>query len=392
MSYYDRKLDSGTATFPVGRSSSAERAIRTLITEIGVEIDGPNPWDIRVNDPRFYRRVLADGSLGLGETYMQGWWDCDDLVELIARIARADLESRLMTSWRLVWEGLKARAFNLQSPRRAPIVGRDHYDRTIEAYRCMTDKWVTLSCGYWKDATNLDEAQEGKLDLICRKIGLRERDRVLDIGCGFGSFARFAATRYGCTVVGINISPQQASEARALCEGLPVEIVNCDYRDHDAYVTAGAFDKVVSVGMFEHVGYKNYRTYFETAHRALKPDGYFLLHTGGSSVSLVRNDAWFDRYIFANGLLPSIRQIGGAIEGLFVMEDWHNFGHDYYRTLKAWHENFERRWTGPRDEPFYRMWEYYLLACAGWFKARYVQLWHVVLSKGGVAGGYVSVR
>ena len=369
----------------------AEKVIRDLFAEIDVVFNGPNPADIQVKDRRFFQRVLAEGALGFGESFMDDWWDCADMVELIARIAGGNIEKKLKMSGKLMWEALKARIFNLQSRARSPMAGQIHYDLTLEAYRCMTDKWITLSCGYWKDATTLDESQTAKLDLICRKVGVTENDRVLDIGCGFGSFAKYASSTYGCSVVGINISPGQAQEAQKACAGLPVEIINCDYRDTATYLKTGKFDKVMSAGMFEHVGYKNFRTYFDAAHTALKEDGMFLLHTGGSNVSITHNDPWFDKYIFPNGLLPSVKQIGEAIEGLFVMEDWHNFGFDYSLTLKAWYENFDANWTGPRDE-FYRMWKFYLLACAGWFQARYVQLWHIVLSKGGVPGGYLSVR
>ena len=373
-------------------TSEAERVVRDLFALVDIEVNGDKPCDIQVHDPRFYKRVLAEGSLGFGESFMDGWWDCADIVDLISRIANGDLESKLKKSSKLIWEALKARIFNLQSRNRSPLVGRDHYDQTLEAYRMMTDKWNTLSCGYWKDAKTLDEAQTGKLDLICRKAGITQDDRVLDIGCGFGSFAKYAASNYGCEVVGINISPGQADEARKECANLPVEIITCDYRDIDTYLKNGKFDKVVSAGMFEHVGYKNFRAYFESAHEAVKTDGLFCLHTCGSSRSLVQNDPWFDKYIFMNGLLPSISQIGGAIEGLFVMEDWHNFGHDYSLTLQAWYDNFDVAWTKSKTDPFYLMWKFYLLGCAGWFQSRFVQLWQLVLSPHGVPGGYTTVR
>lgn len=371
---------------------SAEQVVRHLTSLIDVAIDGARPHDLRVHDRRFYRRVLAGGSLGLGESYMDGWWDCDDLVELFARIGAANLEAMLPRSARLVFETLKARLLNRQSARRAPIVAREHYDRTIDAYRLMTDRWTTLSCAYWKDARTLDDAQEAKLDLICRKLRLSNGQRVLDIGSGFGAFARFAAERHGCEVLGVNVSEAQVRSAREAAHGLPVDFRVADYRDVGAYWDGRPFDALVSAGMFEHVGYKNYRTYFAVAHRLLRPGGLFLLHTVGSNVSVTANDPWFDRYIFPNGVLPSIGQIGRAIEGLFVMEDWHNFGADYDKTLVAWCENFDRRWTGSRQDRFYRMWRYYLLSAAGMFRSRAKQLWQIVLSKGGMRGGYGSVR
>jgi len=371
---------------------SAERIIRDLTAAIDVEIGGTRPHDIQVHDRRFYARVLGAGSLGLGESYMDGWWDCGDLPGLFYRIATGDVEHRLPRSPRLVAEALKARLLNLQSRRRSGRVADLHYDATIEAYQSMTDRWITLSCAYWKTARTLDEAQDAKLDLIARKLGLRRGDRVLDIGSGFGAFARFAAERYGCSIVGINVSQEQVRRARDLSRGLPIEYHISDYRETHAYWDGRPFDAVVSTGMFEHVGYKNHRVYMEIANRVLKPGGLFLLHTIGSNVTTTTNDPWFDRYIFPNGLLPSIRHIGTAIEGLFVMEDWHNFGADYEKTLVAWCENFERRWTGATTDRFFRMWRYYLLSAAGVGRSRTKQLWQIVLSKGGVPGGYLSVR
>jgi cyclopropane-fatty-acyl-phospholipid synthase len=371
---------------------SAKRIVSVLASESGVEINGRHPWDIRVHDERFYRRVLADGSLGFGESFLEGWWDCDDLEELFSRITSADVERKIGRSVRTMYEAGKARLLNLQSRRRSAIVAARHYDVSIDHYCRMTDPWITLSCGYWKEAINLAQAQEAKLDLICRKIGVRGSDRVLDIGCGFGSFVRFAANRYGCSAVGVNISAEQVKHARELADGLPVAIYEGDYRDSSAYTEGGLFDAIVSAGMFEHVGHKNYRAYMEVAHRCLKDRGLFLLHTVGANVSNTTNDPWFDKYIFPNGLVPSIQQIGKAIEGLFVMEDWHNFGVDYVKTLRAWFDNLDSGWQGSRATPSYRLWKYYLLCSAGVFRSRQKQLWQIVLSKGGVPGGYTAVR
>lgn len=369
-----------------------EDIVRRIADGIGVRINGSSPFDIQVHNPAAYGRIVADPSLGLGESYMEGWWDCEDLAELFHRISLHRLDRQLRPSATLLAQMVKARLFNLQSSGRAGIVATEHYDKTIDAYRAMTDRWITLSCAYWKDARTLDEAQAAKFDLIARKLQLSAAQRVLDIGCGFGAFARFAAERVGCSVVGINVSVEQARAARTLAESLPIEIHVCDYRQTSAYWNGRPFDAVVSTGMFEHVGWKNYRSYMATVSRVLKPGGLFLLHTVGSNTSSKMNDPWFDRYIFPNGVLPSITQIGAAIEGVFVMEDWHNFGVDYEKTLLAWHANFDQNWPGPRTDPFYRMWRYYLLAAAGMFRSREKQLWQIVLSKGGVRGGYASVR
>lgn len=364
--------------------------IESLLEGTGIRINGDNPYDIQVHDERFYRRVLTHGSLGLGESYMDGWWDCKSLDEFFCRILRSHVEDKVK-SLRVFPNILKAEIINSGSRRRSFRIGESHYSIGNELYRNMLGKWLAYSCGYWSEAGTLDEAQEAKLDLVCKKLGLKEGMKILDIGCGWGALLEYAAERYGVTGVGITVSVEQVKLALKLCEGLPVEIRLQDYRDVD-----GTFDRIVSLGMFEHVGYKNYRTYMKTVHRLLNDDGLFLLHTiGAKGKAAITTDHWLDRYIFPGGMLPSVRQIGASIEGLFVMEDWHNFGADYDKTLMEWYKNFERNWEKIEpnyDKRFYRMWRYYLLFCAGGFRARKNQLWQIVLSKDGVPGGYRSIR
>ena len=360
-----------------------------LLAFAGVRIDGDRPWDIRVHDARLFARVMAEGTLGLGEAYMDGWWDCDRLDEFVRRVMAADLETHVVP-WQDALRVLWARLVNLQRPGRAFVVGRRHYDLGNELFARMLDARMIYSCGYWADAETLDDAQEAKLDLVCRKLGLRPGMRLLDIGCGWGGTARFAAERYGVSVVGLTVSEEQAELACRLCEGLDVEIRLQDYR-----ALEGTFHRALSIGMFEHVGVKNYRTFFAVVRRHIAEDGLFLLHTIGSNRSLRKNDPWTERYIFPNSMLPSARQIAAALEGLFVLEDWHGFGPDYDRTLMAWHANFERHWpelAGRYDERFHRMWRYFLLTSAGGFRARKNQLWQLVLSPRGVTGGYRAPR
>jgi len=361
-----------------------------ILSLAGIEINGTHPWDIHVHNDNFYRRVLTQGSLGLGESYMDAWWDCEKLDQFIYRILRANLEDKVKQNWKLLLSVLVARIFNIQSKRRAFQIGEKHYDLGNDLFKNMLDERMVYSCAYWKSAHTLDEAQENKLDLICQKIGLQSGMRILDIGCGWGSFAKYAAEKYGVTVVGITVSKKQVALGKILCRGFPVEIRLQDYRDVNE-----SFDHIVSLGMIEHVGYKNYRTYMRCVHKCLKDDGLFLLHTIGGNESVTSPEPWTNKYIFPNGLLPSIKQIGAAIEGLFVMEDWHNFSVDYDRTLMAWHRNFENSWDTVKlhyDERFYRMWRYFLLSSAGSFRARKNQLWQIVLSKRGVLGGYTSIR
>ena len=365
------------------------RRVAELLASAGVRLDGTAPTDLRVRDPRFFTEVLSRGSLGLGETYMDGAWDTDDLDGLLTRLMRARLHERVhgLDAW---WTVARATLLNMQSRRRARRVGRVHYDLGNDLFRAMLGERMVYSCGYWARAATLDEAQEAKLDLIARKLELAPGMKVLDIGCGWGEALKFMAERYGVSGVGVTISKEQAALARELCRGLPVEIRLQDYRELD-----GRYDRVFSIGMFEHVGLRNYRRYFDTVRRCLAPDGLTLLHTIGSNVSVRATDPWIGRYIFPNSMLPSAAQITQAFEGLFVMEDWHGFGPDYDRTLQAWRANIERAWPSlpaRYDERFRRMWRFYLAASMAVFRTRQAQLWQLVLSPEGVPGGYAAVR
>ncbi|MBW2649357.1 MAG: cyclopropane fatty acyl phospholipid synthase [Deltaproteobacteria bacterium] len=356
-----------------------------LLGDVDVKINGTRPWDMKVHNERLYRRVLSQGSMGLGEAYMDGWWDCDRLDEFFHKILSEGLDKKVR-DWKVVIQHLRATLLNLQRKSRAFHIGEHHYDMGNELYKSMLDKRMAYSCACWKNAKTLDQAQEAKLDLVAGKIGLKEGMKVLDIGCGWGSLARYAAEKYGAEVVGITVSKEQVRLGRELCSGLPVEIRLHDYRDVDE-----KFDHIVSLGMIEHVGQKNYRTFMEMVHRCLKDDGLFLLHTIGGNKSVKKTDPWINKYIFPNGMLPSIKQLGKAFEGLFVVENWQNYGTDYDRTLIAWFENFDRNWDKIKhiyDKRFYRMWKYYLLSCAGSFRARKNQLWQIVLSKKGSKDGW----
>jgi len=369
---------------------SAEKQFQQLLDKADIKINGNRPFDIRVHDERLYARVLREGSLGLGEAYMDGWWNCPQLDEFFTHVLRARLDHDVRGNLGLLTRAAWARLTNPQTPSKSFKVGQHHYDIGNDLYQAMLDKRLTYTCGSWKSAVNLDDAQEAKLDLVCRKIGLKRGDRVLDIGCGWGSFLKFAAERYGASGVGITVSKNQVALGRKLCKGLPVEILLQDYRE-----VREKFDHVISLGMFEHVGYQNYRTYMKVAARCLKDNGLFLLHTIGGNQSVRATDDWIGKYIFPNSMLPSLAQISSSIEEIFVMEDWHNFGSYYDKTLMAWHRNFTTNWhliKNNYDERFFRMWTYYLLSCAGSFRARRNQLWQIVLSKNGVPGGYTSIR
>jgi cyclopropane-fatty-acyl-phospholipid synthase len=366
--------------------------IGRMLQRAGIEPNGSAPWDMRVSDAAAWQRMATQGVLGFGESYMDGQWDCPRLDELVCRLLRADTD-RMVTAQN--WPGVFARVLrhglvNLQSAARAFRVAEQHYDLGNDLFEAMLDSRMVYSCAYWPRATNLEEAQEHKLDLIGRKLELRPGERLLDVGCGWGGLAAHAARKYGCEVVGITVSKEQAALARERCAGLPVTIELADWRS-----VAGRFDKIVSVGMFEHVGPKNYREYFRRVRRLMTNDGLFLLHTIGTDITERATNAWTERYIFPNGKLPSAMEIARAAEGQLLIEDWHNFGPDYDRTLMAWWARFEQAWPTLRaryDERFHRMWKFYLLSSAGFFRSRQGQLWQLVLSLRERTREYRSLR
>lgn len=359
-------------------TKQAKEIIHRLLGLADIQINGPRTWDIQLYDDRFYDSVLHKRSLGLGESYMAGWWDCQELDTCVFRLLNSNLEASVKFKIKEGWQILCNRIFNFQSRHRVKMVAK-HYDFGNDLFRYMLDDKMVYSCGYWKTAKDLDEAQTDKLDLICRKLYLAPKMRLLDIGCGWGSLAKYAAEKYGVEVVGITISKEQVKMAKQRCAGLPIDIQLQDYRE-----ITGQYDRITSVGMLEHVGHKNYQGFMEVVKRTLAPDGLFLLHTMGSNYSAFNGNEWLVKYIFPNGMLPSIKQLGAACEKRLTMEDWHNLGTDYYPTLMSWHANFNQHWEALKsnyDEQFKRMWNFYLLSCAGTARARGFQVWQIVFSK-----------
>ncbi len=371
-------------------SKQYRELIEKLLSSAGITINGDKDFDLQIYDERLYDRVFRKGTLGLGEAYMDVWWDATKLDEFFYRVFYANLDKKIKWNWSVLWLTLISIIFNRQSKKCSCIVGEKHYDIGNDLFNKMLGETMAYSCGYWTEANNLQDAQRAKFDLICRKLGLQPGMHILDIGCGWGTFLKYAYENYGVSGIGVTISKEQANLAKDICKGLPIEIRLQDYRELNE-----KFDRIVSVGMIEHVGYKNYKTYMMTANNCLKDDGMFLLHTIGSDESVKATDPWIEKYIFPNSHLPSIKQIAENLEGNFIMEDWHNFGADYDKTLMAWDENFRKFWPNLKDnygERFYRMWRFYLLSCAALFRARKAQLWQIVLSKKGVPGGWKSVR
>jgi|26BtaG_2_1085354.scaffolds.fasta_scaffold00008_64 cyclopropane-fatty-acyl-phospholipid synthase len=367
-----------------------KKTIERLLSDTTIKINGNKPYDIKVINEKFYERVFNQGSLGLGESYMEGWWTCDRLDELLYRIFDANLEEKVKKSMRLKLMYLKSILFNPQSQKRALKAIRKHYDTGNDLYVQMLDPLMNYSCAYWEHASNLIEAQEHKLKLICKKLQLRPGQKVLDIGCGWGGFAFYAAKNYGVQVVGITISLEQKLLAAKMCKGLPIEIRLQDYRNiHES------FDRIVSIGMLEHVGPKNYDTFINVVQKNLKDDGICLLHFIGGNNSATTTDPWIDKYIFPGGVIPSIVQIGNALENKLILQDWHNFGPDYDITLMCWLENFKASWPflkGKYGETFYKMWEFYLCSSAASFRSNNLNLWQLILTKKMFPRTYRSVR
>ncbi|QOC24047.1 cyclopropane fatty acyl phospholipid synthase [Wenzhouxiangella sp. AB-CW3] len=375
---------------------SAREKVTALLEFAGVEVGGGRPWDIQVHDERLYDRIMAEGSLGAGEAYMDGWWDVDELDEFFCRLLKARLD-RKVRSPAVLGQVLLSRLGNLQSRRRSRKVAEQHYDLSNRLYEAMLGPTMQYTCAYYGpdgSKATLDEAQQAKLSLIARKLHLEPGMKVLELGGGFGELARYLAAEHDCEVVSYNISRRQVEYARGLCDGLPVQIREQDYRD--AAGDSVQYDRVVSIGLMEHVGPKNYRGFFDLARERLKPGGLALIHTIGGNVSRNDVDPWIGKYIFPYGVIPSVAQLASALDGRFVLEDWHNFGPDYDRTLRGWEANFRAAWPELSDregldERFYRMWRYYLLSCAGAFRARGLNLWQMVLSLGDVSR-YEPVR
>ena len=364
-----------------------KKTVTDLLESVDIQVNGSRPFDIQVHNELFYSRVLSGKSLGLGESYMDGWWDCESLDQFCYQMLRGRIDKQVkVKNPAFLAHVLKAYFLNAQSKKRAYIVGEEHYDTGNDLFSLMLDQRMNYSCGYWENADNLDQAQINKLDLVCRKLHLKPGMKVLEIGCGWGGFAKYAAENYGVSVHGVTVSKEQMDYAERSCIGLETKFEMKDYRELNT-----KYDAIVSIGMFEHVGYKNYRNYMEVAQRCLESEGLFLLHTIGRNTPSRSTDPWTNKYIFPNGMIPSPAQISKSLQGLFVVEDWHNFGQYYDPTLMAWNENFQKNYESLKDkydQRFKRMWQYYLLMCAGTFRARRNQLWQLVLSKKGLMGGY----
>ncbi len=371
----------------------AERIITGVLEKADVRIGGDRPWDIAVHDKRFFMRAVR-GTMGVGESYMDGDWDAGSLIEFFRRTMGAGLQAHPLLRLNRLAKEIQARFRNLQTRDRSRAVAEEHYDLDHRMYSLFLGPWNQYTCCFFDGTRDLEQAEVCKLEMICDKLEIEAGDRVLDIGCGWGGFAKYAASTRGCKVIGISLSDEQIDYARSYTAGLPVEIHRLDYRDLPSS-SLGPFDKILICGMIEHVGYKNYRQLMQVVHTVLKDDGLFLLHTIGNRHNTVVVEPWTEKYIFRNSMAPSMRQLAKAAEELFVIEDWENYGHYYVPTLQAWHDNFNRNWDriraleGPRpfDERFRRMWNFYLMSSRAAFEVEDLHLWHLVMTRYGSGRG-----
>jgi cyclopropane-fatty-acyl-phospholipid synthase len=358
-----------------------------LLEGTDVRLGGDRPWDIRVNRDRLYRRALR-GSLGIGEAYIDGDWDCDALDELFRRVLSVNTQKKPLIRAARAWRSFQSRVMNLQTRKRSRAVAEEHYDIDHRMYALFLGPWNQYTCCFFDGTNDLERAEVIKLEMLCDKLELKPGMRLLDIGCGWGGFAKYAASTRGCEVTGISLSDEQIRYANDYTHGLPVTIRKLDYRDLPDSGLA-PFDRISIVGMIEHVGYKNYAGLLEIVHQMLKPDGLFLLHTIGNNEHSTVVDPWMEKYIFRNSMAPAMSHLANAAEGRFVVEDWENYGHYYSPTLQAWHDRFNANWdrirslktARPFDDRFRRLWNYYLMSSKAAFDVEQLHLWQIVMTR-----------
>ena len=349
---------------------------------------------IAVHDERFFERALLAGDVGVGESYMDGHWSTPDLVAVV-RVAVRNLDqvdgsNRIFTLLRRLADLLEHRERrNTQTGSRRNIAY--HYDLGNDFYRLFLDRSLAYSCAYYENADDtLEQAQIRKFDRVCRKLQLEPQDHVLEIGTGWGGFAAYAAETYGCRVTTTTISQQQHNCAREVFSrsraGERIQLLLEDYRN-----LRGEYDKIVSIEMFEAVGFEHYDDYFRACDRLLKPNGSMLLQTitilEAKFQQYRKQSDWIKKHIFPGAELASVIEIQRSLARttrmqLFHMED---IGKHYALTLHEWRRRFLEHLSEVRqlefDDRFVRMWDYYLAYCEGGFRERYISDVQLVLAK-----------
>ena len=331
---------------------------------------------LTIHDDAFFRRIATRGKLGVGESYTAGEWDSDDLVVLFELLLRnAATAADRHAGWRRLLETrprLDRRNGLLRSRRNIAY----HYDLGNELFRLMLDETMTYSCAVFeRDGESLADAQRRKYGQICERLRLGPGDRVLEIGCGWGGFARFAATEYGCSVTGLTISAEQAALARERTAGLDVRILEEDYRRH-----VGSYTKVASIEMLEAIGERQFGTYFETIDRLLEPGGLACVQTilipDDRWERYRRSPDWIERYVFPGCLIPSLTALTRAMtsNSRLMVHEVDEIGYHYAETLRRWRASFHAHIVEARalgyDERFERTWDFYLAFCEAAFRTR----------------------
>jgi cyclopropane-fatty-acyl-phospholipid synthase len=356
--------------------------------------DDPLHAVLAVHDERFFRRAVWGGDVGVGEAYMDGDWSTPDLVSVVRfgvrSIDQMEAGNRLLGMFSKTADFFSHRQNrNTEDGSRRNIAY--HYDLGNDFYRLFLDNSLAYSCAYFESPQDsLETAQRRKFEIICRKLQLKPQDHLLEIGTGWGGFAAYAAENCGCQVTTTTISRQQHDYAQELFSrpGLDrkIELLFDDYRN-----LRGRFDKIVSIEMFEAVGYEHYDDFFGACDRLLKPDGSMLLQT------ITIQDARFERYrkqsdwikkhIFPGAELASVSEILRSLARATRLQAFHleDIGMHYALTLQEWRRRFLRNLSSVRvlgfDESFLRMWDYYLAYCEGAFLERYISDVQLVLSK-----------
>ncbi|RYF28984.1 MAG: cyclopropane fatty acyl phospholipid synthase [Chloroflexi bacterium] len=375
--------------------TALEKTVNELLKHADIEIGGSRPHDIQIHNNDLYARVLRDRELGLGESYMDGWWTSERPDQTIVKLLTADLGSKIKPNAAMIASAAatlaKSKLSNSYTLARSKKNAEFHYNIGNDLYELMLDPYMQYTCGYWKGAKNLAQAQENKLKLVCEKLKLKKGMTILEMGCGWGGFSEYAARNYGVKVTAVNTSSEQVKIARERTKGLDVKIVHKDYRE-----VTGQFDRVVSIGMLEHVGLKEYPAFFKQCNELLKPGGIMLHHTiGCNTPQTTASFSWLGKYIFPGGYVPTMFEVLEPAQKYFAIEDVQNIGPDYDKTLLAWHQNFTKNYSkisDKYDEKFYKMWEYYLLMCAAGFRTRNTHLWQFVMTRHEVSERYDAPR
>ena len=341
--------------------------------------------EIIIKNDIFFNKLLDRGELGLAESYMDGDWESNDLGNLLKKlmfyqdILESKAKYQTINFLYLKIFSTYESFFNTNTLIKSPENIQKHYDVGNDLYNKMLGTTMQYTCAYFnKDDMTLDEAQESKMDLIAKKLDLKEGMDVIDIGCGFGSMANYLAKKYKVKVTGVTLSPEQKNFSDEYFGNENVSIEVKDYR-----LVRGKFDRVYSVGMFEHIGSKNYKEYFDKCYDLLKDDGIMFCHTMGiSRPNYHQNEYFASKYIFPEGELPDMLNLTEGYSEKWRLEDFQNIGISYSKTFDAWRENIGNWETlEGYDERFKRMWEYYLHLFAENFRCQNFLLFQNVFTK-----------